>query len=231
MQIKVAPTRMELLRLKKRIELAHRGHRLLQDKLEGLIKEFLPLIDEYVASREELDRRYPQALAFTARAAAEVGEDRLRPGAGPDRSAGRGPGERAAPRGGGRARHGGRRSTAPGPSTACCATPEVFDRAVAELVEVLPLILKAVQLEQTVRRFAKEIERTRRRVNALEYILIPQLAGARKFIQAKLDEDERAARIRNMKVKELLDKAAAQAARPPAPASWACAQLSPKKDL
>jgi V/A-type H+-transporting ATPase subunit D len=77
---------------------------------------------------------------------------------------------------------------------------------------VLPLILKAVQLEQTVRRFAKEIERTRRRVNALEYILIPQLHGARKFIQSKLDEDERAARIRNMKVKELLDKAAAQAA-------------------
>ena len=79
MQIKVAPTRMELLRLKKRIELAHRGHRLLQDKLEGLIKEFLPLIDEYVAAREELDRRYPRALAFTARAAAEVGEDRLGP--------------------------------------------------------------------------------------------------------------------------------------------------------
>jgi V/A-type H+-transporting ATPase subunit D len=211
MQIKVAPTRMELLRLKKRIDLAHRGHRLLQDKLEGLIKEFLPLIDEYVAARDELDRRYPRALAFTARAAAEVGEDRLGPALGQtglrvevevreERRAGVAvPAMEAAIE---RSR----------PYYSLLATPELFDRAVAELVDVLPLILKAVQLEQAVRRFAKEIERTRRRVNALEYILIPQLHGARKFIQAKLDEDERAARIRNMKVKELLDKAAAQAA-------------------
>jgi V/A-type H+-transporting ATPase subunit D len=214
MQIKVAPTRMELLRLKKRIELAHRGHRLLQDKLEGLIKEFLPLIDEYVAAREELDRRYPRALAFTARAAAEVGEDRLGPALAQTglrvevevseqrRSGVAVPVMEAAID---RSR----------PFYSLLATPELFDRAVAELVDVLPLILKAVQLEQTVRRFAKEIERTRRRVNALEYILIPQLHGARKFIQAKLDEDERAARIRNMKVKEMLDKAAAQTAAQP----------------
>jgi V/A-type H+-transporting ATPase subunit D len=209
MQIKVASTRMELLRLKKRIELAHRGHRLLQDKLEGLIKEFLPLIDEYVAARDELDRRYPRALAFTARAAAEVGEDRLGPALGQtglrvevevseQRRAGVAvPVMEAAIE---RSR----------PYYSLLATPELFDRAVAELVDVLPLILKAVELEQTVRRFAREIERTRRRVNALEYILIPQLLGARKFIQAKLDEDERASRIRNMKVKELLEKAAAR---------------------
>ncbi len=211
MQIKVAPTRMELLRLKKRIELAHRGHRLLQDKLEGLIKEFLPLIDEYVAARDELDRRYPRALAFTARAAAEIGEDRLAPALGQT-------GLRVRVEVGEQRRSGVavpvmqadiERSR---PFYSLLATPELFDRAVAELVDVLPLILKAAQLEQTVRRFAREIERTRRRVNALEYILIPQLHGARKFIQAKLDEDERAARIRNMKVKELLDKAAAQPA-------------------
>ena len=211
MQIKVAPTRMELLRLKKRIELAHRGHRLLQDKLEGLIKEFLPLIDEYVASREELDRRYPQALAFTARAAAEVGEERLRPALAQT-------GLRAEVQVSEQRRAGVAVPVMEAvidrarPFYSLLSTPAAFDRAVNELVEVLPLILKAVQLEQTVRRFAKEIERTRRRVNALEYILIPQLAGARKFIQAKLDEDERAARIRNMKVKELLEKAAAAAA-------------------
>jgi V/A-type H+-transporting ATPase subunit D len=211
MQIKVAPTRMELLRLKKRIELAHRGHRLLQDKLEGLIKEFLPLIDEYVAARDELDRRYPLALALTARAAAEVGEDRLAPALGQT-------GLRVRVDVGEQRRSGVavhvlqadiERSR---PFYSLLATPELFDRAVAELVDVLPLILKAAQLEQAVRRFAREIERTRRRVNALEYILIPQLHGARRFIQAKLDEDERASRIRNMKVKELLDKAAARSA-------------------
>jgi V/A-type H+-transporting ATPase subunit D len=210
MEIKIAPTRMELLRLKKRIELAHRGHRLLQDKLEGLIKEFLPLVDEYVSARDELDRRLPRALAYTARAAAEAGEDRIRPALGQtglrveleigeERRAGVAvPVFQAAV---GRSR----------PFYSLLATPELFDRAVSELVEVLPLILKTTQLEQAVRRFAKEIERTRRRVNALEYILIPHLHGARKFIQAKLDEDERAARIRNMKVKELLEKSAAEA--------------------
>jgi V/A-type H+-transporting ATPase subunit D len=210
MEIKVPPTRMELLRLKKRIELAHRGHRLLQDKLEGLIKEFLPLIDEYVASRDELDRRYPQALGFTASAAAEVGEDRLRTALAQT-------GLRAEVQVSEQRRAGVAIPVMEAvidrarPFYSLLATPAIFDRAVAELVEVLPLILKAVQLEQAVRRFAREIERTRRRVNALEYILIPQLHGARKFIQAKLDEDERASRIRNMKVKELLDKAAAAA--------------------
>ncbi len=107
MQIKVAPTRMELLRLKKRIDLAHRGHRLLQDKLEGLIKEFLPLIDEYVAARDELDRRYPRALAFTARAAAEVGEDRLGPALGQTGLRVEVEVREAAPRGSGGPRHGG----------------------------------------------------------------------------------------------------------------------------
>jgi len=207
MQIKVAPTRMELLRLKKRIELAHRGHSLLQDKLEGLIKEFMPLVDEYVAAREDLDHRLPRALDWTAQAAAEIGEDRLRPALEQT-------GLRVEVEIGEQ-----RRAGVPVPVLEAAivrsrpfyslqATPQLFDRAVSELVEILPLILKTAQLEQAVRRFAKEIERTRRRVNALEYILIPQLHGARKFIQAKLDEDERSARIRNLKVKELLEKAA-----------------------
>jgi V/A-type H+-transporting ATPase subunit D len=218
--INVPPTRMELLRLKKRIELAHRGHRLLQDKLEGLIKEFMPLVNEYVAARDQVDRRLPEVLELTARASAQAGERRIRPALAQtgfaaqveiseDRRAGVVVPVLAAEVSRGR------------PFYSLLATPAVFDQAVAELVEVLPLILKATELEQAVRRFAREIERTRRRVNALEYILIPQLHAARKFIQAKLDEDERAARIRSMKVKELLEKAAAavtsRSSTPPAP--------------
>ena len=92
-------------------EEAHRpgppGHRLLQDKLEGLIKEFLPLIDEYVAAREELDRRYPRALAFTARAAAEVGEEVLAPALGQTGLRVEVEVREAAPRGSGGPRHGG----------------------------------------------------------------------------------------------------------------------------
>lgn len=208
MQIKVAPTRMELLRLKKRIELARRGHKLLQDKLEGLIKEFMPLVDEYVALRDELDRRMPQVLGLFAQASAQTGEDAIRTAL---------------------AQTGfhatveiteERLASVPVPILSASverskpfysllATPAALDQAVAELLDLFTLILKTAQKEEAVRRLAKEIERTRRRVNALEYILLPRLTAARKFIQAKLDEDERAARIRNMKVKELLEKAAA----------------------
>ena len=78
MRIKVSPTRMELLRLRKRVELARRGHKLLQDKLEGLIKEFMPLIEEYVRLRAELDSRTPEVLSMFARVAAETGEENLR---------------------------------------------------------------------------------------------------------------------------------------------------------
>jgi V/A-type H+-transporting ATPase subunit D len=91
------------------------------------------------------------------------------------------------------------------------ATPADLDRASRALSELLPVLLECAQTEQAVRRLAAEIERTRRRVNALEYIMIPRLQEARKFIQSKLDEDERSARVRNMKVKELLERASSAA--------------------
>jgi len=209
MQIKVVPTRMELLRLKRRIELAHRGHKLLQDKLEGLIKEFMPLVEEYVALRDELDRRFPRVLYALARAAALVGEDLIKTALGQTgfkaeveltekRYAGILVPELAAA------------VIRSEPYYSLLATPDLFDAAVAQTLELYSLLLKTAQREQAVRRLAKEIERTRRRVNALEYILIPQLLLARKQIQAKLDEDERASRIRNMKVKEILEKASSR---------------------
>ena len=207
MRIKVSPTRMELLRLRKRIELARRGHKLLQDKLEGLIKEFMPLIEDYVRLRAELDRRTPEVLSLFARVAAETGEENLR-------AALTQTGFRASV-----AISEKRLANIPVPVLeaefersrpfySLTGTPRMLDRASEELAELLPVMLQCVEREQAVRRLAAEIERTRRRVNALEYIMIPRLQEARKFIQSKLDEDERAARVRNMKVKELLEKSA-----------------------
>jgi V/A-type H+-transporting ATPase subunit D len=207
MMLKVAPTRMELLRLRKRIELARRGHKLLQDKLEGLIKEFMPLIEEYVRLRAELDRRTPEVMGLFALVGAETGEAALRTALGQT-------GVRAEVDLSEQ-----RRANVPvpvldlrmersAPHYSLAATPRILDRAAEGLSELLPEVLACAQTEQAVRRLAAEIERTRRRVNALEYIMIPRLQEARKFIQSKLDEDERAARVRNMKVKDLLEKAA-----------------------
>lgn len=209
MQIRVDPTRMELLRLRKRIELARRGHKLLQEKLEGLIKEFMPLVEEYVMLRDQLDRQTPRVLALFSTVAVEMGDENLRTALG--QTGFKGEVDLSEER----------RANVPVPVLnvhtersslfySLLSTPATFDRAVAQLDGLFSLILRTAEKEEGVRRLAKEIERTRRRVNALEYILIPGLLRARKFIQAKLDEDERASRVRNMKVKELLEKAAAK---------------------
>lgn len=206
MQLKVSPTRMELLRLRKRIELAQRGHKLLQDKLEGLIKEFMPLVSEYVKMRRELDSYLSELFARFGRVAAELGEEPFMTALGATGMTTRIELSEE------------RRANVPvpvasyriersGPHYSLSTTPRELDLATAQLEKALALMLKTAEREETLRRLAAEIERTRRRVNALEYILIPRLFQTRKFIQAKLDEDERAARIRSMKVKEILERA------------------------
>ncbi len=203
---KYSPTRMELLRLRKRIDLARRGHKLLEDKLEGLIKEFMPLVHEYAALRSDLDARLPKTLRLFQQTAVLTGQDALRYSL---LQTGLNVQVDVTEE---------RRSNVPVPALkptiesaasfySLLGTPETLDLALSRLKEALPRILKTAEVEEAVRRLAKEIERTRRRVNALEYVLIPRLLKAKKDIQAKLDEDERAARIRNMKVKELLEKA------------------------
>jgi len=65
-------------------------------------------------------------------------------------------------------------------------------------------VVRVAELEQSIRLLAREIEKTRRRVNALEYVLIPQLEESIKFIKTKLDEMERSNISRLMKIKEML---------------------------
>jgi len=210
MQLKVSPTRMELLRLRRRIELARRGHKLLQDKLEGLVREFMPLVSEYVRLRGEFDSRFPRLSVRFGTIAAELG-------AGPLGTALAGSGLSAQVE-----LSEERRANVPVPVLragvgrargfySLAATPQELDAALGELAEIFPLAVRVAESEETLRRLAAEVERTRRRVNALEYVMIPRLLEARKLIQAKLDEDERAARIRSMKVKEILERAGRRA--------------------
>ena len=84
------------------------------------------------------------------------------------------------------------------------AYPEITseaDYSVEKAATLLPKMLALAETEKTVRMLAEEIERNKRRVNALEYVMIPQLEETIKYIKSKLDENERAAVIRLMKVK------------------------------
>jgi V/A-type H+-transporting ATPase subunit D len=79
-----------------------------------------------------------------------------------------------------------------------------LDKAIARLAEVFPLMLELAAMEKEASLLAQEIEKTRRRVNALEYIMIPNLEETIKYIKMKLDENERGNQVRLMKVKDMM---------------------------
>ena len=88
-----------------------------------------------------------------------------------------------------------------------------LDDAVRELGDILPDLLRLAEVEKATQLLAAEIERTRRRVNALEYVKIPQMQQNIKYITMKLDENERANTIRLMKVKDIILKEAIEERR------------------
>ena len=88
-----------------------------------------------------------------------------------------------------------------------------LDSAVAELAELLPSLVRLAELEKSAQMLAEEIEKTRRRVNALEYIMIPQYERGIASIRMKLDENERSNTVRLMKVKDMAVKREIDAAK------------------
>ena len=85
-------------------------------------------------------------------------------------------------------------------------TSAELDKAVRAFADLLPLLIELAEVEKTCNRLADEIEKTRRRVNALEYVMIPQFQEAIRSITMKLDENERGNQTRLMKTKEMLQK-------------------------
>lgn len=83
-----------------------------------------------------------------------------------------------------------------------------LDKAIARLAEVFPALLQLAAMEKEAALLAEEIEKTRRRVNALEYVMIPNLKETIKYIKMKLDENERGNQTRLMKVKDMMLAAA-----------------------
>ena len=204
MKRKIPPTRQELFRLRRRLEIALRGHKLLKDKLEALIKEITPLLPRYRSLVEEVERRFPAVVGRFAMA------DAASPAGAVDAAVS----QNVAPADLTFRERWFMGATIPEAeppaqfgafSYSLVRTAPELDAAVRDMRELLPALVELAVLEQTLLRIAVELERTRRRTNALEHVLIPELASARKDIEFKLSELERSDTTRLMKIKEMLE--------------------------
>ena len=203
----INPTRMELTRLKGRLKTALRGHKLLKDKRDELMKQFMDVVRENRALRKRVEDALMRAHGSFTVASALMSPEMLEQSLMcPKQSV-----ELDmtfenimsvdVPR-----YH--FRTKTDDPSQiypyGFAQTSGELDDAVTELSGVFQDMLKLAQIEKTSQLLAEEIEKTRRRVNALEYVKIPQMQASIKYITMKLDENERANTIRLMKVKDMI---------------------------
>lgn len=210
--LRVNPTRMELTKLKKRLATAVRGHKLLKDKQDELVRQFIILVKRNNELRtkveEEIEATLKEFALTRATLGSEVIEEALSfpkesisveitsknvmsvivPVMEFKRKLEDDPGSIY-------------------PYGFANTSPEL-DHVVGKLYDILPQLLSLAEIEKSTQLMADEIEKTRRRVNALEYMTIPQLQETIKYIKMKLDENERGALTRLMKVKDMIEKQA-----------------------
>ena len=207
-KLDVKPTRMELLKLKIQHKAAERGHKLLKDKQDGLMQQFMEIIKEAKKLRreaeEKLDKVFRNFLFASAKMLPKMMESAL--------------------------------SFNSAESSLEVTTKNVMsvhipffkyhltgnivsygfnqtsaelDASLKNLQEVMPMLVKLAQIEKQAERLAEETEKTRRRVNALEHNRIPALKETIKFITMKLAENERSTIIGTMIIKNKMEKDAA----------------------
>lgn len=201
-RLNVNPTRMELKKLKARLSTAVRGHKLLKDKSDEMVRQFSAIIRENKRLRDEVEEELSQTLrqfsvarsvtsiyraetAFaipSVQVQAECGTGNVMGIEVPKVELNETKGSEGLP-------------------YAFSEITSEADESVARAAELLVKMVKLAETEKTVRMLAVEIERNKRRVNALEYVMIPQLEETIKYIKDKLAENERAAVVRLMKVK------------------------------
>lgn len=205
-RLNVNPTRMELSRLKQRLKTAVRGHKLLKDKSDEMIRQFMTYAKENKRLREEVENELNDVLSTFMLARAIGDEESIEealslpakkmelkidkhsvmgvdvPKIAFDNDSG-----------------------IELPYGFLGVTAEL-DNAVLKLSAISEKLLKLAEIEKTCDMLADEIEKNRRRVNALEYVMIPETEETIKYITMKLDENERSNTIRLMKVKDMVNK-------------------------
>ena len=202
---------MELTRLKKKLVTAVRGHKLLKDKRDELMRQFLDKVRENKALREEVETALVSANRNFMLARAGMPDEMLNTAL-------------LAPKQELKISAGTQnvmsveipdfdfKTRTPDQndmySYGFAFTTGDLDDAILSLSEVFPKMLKLAEVEKSCQLMAAEIEKTRRRVNALEHVMIPELQTNIKYITMKLDENERSTQIRLMKVKDMMLKEA-----------------------
>ncbi|MFH1387630.1 MAG: V-type ATP synthase subunit D [bacterium] len=200
MRIRVNPTRMQLLKLRSRLELARRGHKLLKDKLDGLVQRFFTIKKDYLSLHEDLEVKMVSlfssslfAYALSSPNAFEV-EEKLKPTITlqttirnimgvkiPDYS-----------------------FSVEGKPLFKGLSASVEAKEASDLfISLLPELVRMAALSKSLRLLAEQIIETRRRVNALEYILIPELQRNVNLIKMKLSELERSSKVVLLKMERV----------------------------
>lgn len=206
-KMNVNPTRMELRRLKTRLKTATRGHKLLKDKSDEMIRQFMVYVRENKRLREEIEAELSSALkGFTlARAVssnAVIEEAVMMPATEAEISLSSDNVMSVEVPSISVVEHEGQDKY---PYSFDTVTSEL-DASIGTLSTLLVKLVKLAEVEKTCNMLADEIEKNRRRVNALEYVMIPQIEETIKYINMKLDENERASTIRLMKVKSMIEQ-------------------------
>ncbi len=205
----VNPTRMELTRLKKKLVTAKRGHKLLKDKRDELMRRFLELVRENMELRKKVESGLAEANRNFVLAKAVMREETLNTALlAPLQSVSVGvEAENVMSVEIPKFQY---KTRAPGEndiySYGFAFTSGDLDFAVKSLSDIFPDMLKLAEIEKSCQLMAAEIEKTRRRVNALEHVMIPETEENIKYITMKLDENERSTQVRLMKVKDMMIK-------------------------
>ena len=203
----INPTRMELTRLKKKLATAVKGHRLLKDKRDELMRQFLDLARENMALRKKVEKGLSDANREFVLAKSGMDEQTMKEALMAPKQEiylkkstknvmsvdipvfdyeTRTPDENDMY------------------SYGFAFTSSDLDGAVNSLSEVFKDMLKLAEVEKACQLLSTEIEKTRRRVNALEHVIIPETQEGIRYITMKLDENERSTQVRLMKVKDMM---------------------------
>jgi V/A-type H+-transporting ATPase subunit D len=200
---KVKPTRIELLKLKDRLKKSKRGHKLLKEKRDGLMKRFMDIIKQARTKRTEMEEKFRDAgkdfaiisssfsqkeieqffLIPSSKITVQMKEENIMGVKVPEFKC---------------------EIEKKDNEYSYISFPIGMEKSIRKFQDLLGLMLELANIEHAARLLSFEIEKTRRRVNALEYIIIPQIGKNIKYISSKLDENERFEKVIRMKIKELI---------------------------
>ena len=201
---RVNPTRMELTRLKRQLSTAKRGHKLLKDKQDEMVRQFMLIIKKTRSLREEVEKEFKAIITAFTSAQLKVSRESIYealmvPAKAAQIEVGvnnimniKTPTVKFVDDGDINLTYG------------FAFTPSELDSSILNLSKVLPKFIELAGLDKACDMLASEIEKTRRRVNAIEYIMIPDMEANIKYIVQKLDDNERSNIIRLMKSKEII---------------------------